>query len=165
MQIVHPRLIVPFQLSDVGVAFMLGLNYTYINERPLSEFTLDPSSFKDFGLFLWGILIFVVLLVSSILYFVFVDYKRIGILKWYLLLGVAWVLGVNLQSRRMKKQNRQLHLHHYCLAFIILSFICYQSVFISIIHEFCQGMMIEGGARWGFNEIWTPKDDPEITEA
>jgi hypothetical protein len=52
---------------------MLGLNYTYIDEGPLSEFTLDPSSFKDFGLFLWGILIFVVLLVSSIFYFVFVD--------------------------------------------------------------------------------------------
>jgi hypothetical protein len=30
-----------------------------------------------------------------------------------------------LQDKRMKKQSRQIHLHHYCLGFIVMSLLCY----------------------------------------
>jgi hypothetical protein len=41
-----------------------------------------------------------------------------------------------------------------------MSFICYQSVFVTVVHAYFNGMMIEGGARWGFDPVWEADDIP-----
>jgi len=48
-----------------------------------------------------------------------------------------------------------------------MSLICYQSVFLSMIHGFFNGMFIEGGARWGFDAIWevSGSDPEDLTES
>ena len=40
-----------------------------------------------------------------------------------------------------------------------MSFICYQSIFVTVVHGYFNGMMIEGGARWGYDPVWEGDDD------
>ena len=48
---------------------------------------------------------------------------------------------------------------------MMLTFICYQSELLTVMHGFAMGVFIEGGARWGFDPIWTEKkSDPENME-
>lgn len=108
-----------------GLAFLVGLNFTHADQGPFKHFSLDPSEMKDWGLFLWGALLAIVVFIAALLYRVFTDYRQISCLKWYLIILAAWFIGIYLQDKRMKKQNRQIHLHHYCVAFIVMSLICY----------------------------------------
>lgn len=41
-----------------------------------------------------------------------------------------------------------------------MSFICYQSIFVTVVHAYFNGMMIEGGARWGYDPMWESDDIP-----
>jgi len=41
-----------------------------------------------------------------------------------------------------------------------MSFICYQSIFVTVVQAYFNGMMIEGGARWGFDPVWEADDVP-----
>jgi len=130
-----------------------------------AKFTLDPEDIKTWGLFEWAVLVFLVTLLGLILFRVFADYRQVGVLKWYLVLMAAWFIGIYLNTKRVKPQGRYLHIHHYCIGFIVMSLICYQSVFLSMVHAFFNGLFIEGGARWGFDAIWEyPDPDPEPTE-
>jgi len=45
-----------------------------------------------------------------------------------------------------------------------MSFLCYQDKFFTLVHGFFNGMFIEGGCRWGFDPIWTPRDSIEVTD-
>lgn len=47
---------------------MLGLNFTHLDEGPLTHFTLDPLVMKTWGVYMWALFVFVVILLSSILY-------------------------------------------------------------------------------------------------
>lgn len=78
-------------------------------------------------------------------------YSSIDILKYYLLWGVA--LGSFFYL--MGKNATDTHIHHYVLAMIVLSFTCYQTPFVTLVHGVFNGIMIEGGSRWGYDPIWT----------
>lgn len=41
-----------------------------------------------------------------------------------------------------------------------MSFICYQSIFVTVVQAYFNGMMIEGGARWGYDPVWESDDTP-----
>ncbi len=45
-----------------------------------------------------------------------------------------------------------------------MSFICYQSIFVTVVHAYFNGMMIEGGARWGYDPIWESDEIPSGLE-
>ena len=45
-----------------------------------------------------------------------------------------------------------------------MSFLCYQGKFFTLVHGFFNGMFIEGGCRWGFDPIWTPRESVEVTD-
>lgn len=50
--------------------------------------------------------------------------------------------------------SRNMHLHHYSLTMIIVSFVCYQSKFLAIAQGVFNGIMTEGTSRWGVDPIW-----------
>jgi len=83
--------------------------------------------------------------------------------------AVILVGGIVLNTKRLSP-GRELHVHHYVLAWIMLSFICYQNEVLTICHGWAMGVFIEGGCRWGFDAIWTPVeptnevDDSQITK-
>merc|ERR1712060_67600 len=75
---------------------------------------------------------------------------------WLALFG-----GYIIYNTKKQAPEKQLHMHHYVVGFMMCTFIGYQSVPMALVHGFCTGMMIEGGCRWGFDPIWEPPEqDP-----
>lgn len=50
--------------------------------------------------------------------------------------------------------SANMHIHHYVLSMIVVSFIGYQSKFLSLIQAVFSGIMTEGTSRWGVDPIW-----------
>lgn len=51
-----------------------------------------------------------------------------------------------------------MHIHHYCIGMFAMTFLCYQSAFITLAHSIFNGITIEGGSRWGYDPVFV-KDD------
>ena len=47
-----------------------------------------------------------------------------------------------------------MHIHHYNVGLIVMSFIGYQSPFSTIIHGVFNGIFIEGVTRYNYGQIW-----------
>ena len=54
----------------------------------------------------------------------------------------------------MGRGCKNIHLHHYTLMMIILSFLCYQDVFTTFISGYFNGVMMEGAANYGYDPIF-----------
>ena len=52
-----------------------------------------------------------------------------------------------------------MHIHHYVLSLIVLSFLGYQSVFLTVVHGAFNGIFIEGASHWGLDPIWIYPSD------
>lgn len=75
------------------VGFILGLNFTHLDEGPLENFTLDIEDIKQWGVGMWIFCACVVLLLGSFLIDLLVHYFKIGYMRYYILLGVI-IYGV-----------------------------------------------------------------------
>ena len=113
---------------------------------------------------MWLIFASVMILVGAILYLTLTNLASVGVLKYYALWGVLLVGFFYWNTKRLQAQNRHLHVHHYVVAMIVLSFLCYQSPFLTACHGFFSGMLVEGGARWGFDAIWEENDSKNEDE-
>ena len=107
----------------------------------------------------------IVLLVASIFFVIVHDYIKLGILKYYIAWASALFSFMVWNTKRNAAKGKVLHIHHYDLALMLMTFITYQSPFASVVHAFCHGFFIEGGCRWGFDAMWeAPKDtNTEVT--
>jgi len=52
------------------------------------------------------------------------------------------------------KRADDVHIHHYTVAWIVLSFTCYQNVFATVVSGIFNGVMIEGGSFYGWDPIF-----------
>lgn len=142
------------------LGFFAGLQWTHLDVGPLSRLTLDWDTMKTWGKGMWELFAVVVVAICSTVYVTFHGYYAIGILKWYIFWGV-FVIGFIVLKTKLESKTHLLHIHHYFWASIIVSFLCYQSIFITLASAFFNGVVIEGGAHWGFDPIWIPKDSQE----
>lgn len=140
------------------VGFMFGLNFTHLDEGPLTHFTLDPDVIKTWGSGLWIFAGCVLVCVGGFLIDMLIHYYTISYLKYYILMGIIIYGIIHLITKCKQKKGYMIHIHHYVLALLILPFICYQCAFASIIQAFVCGMHIEGGCRWGFDAIWEQRE-------
>ena len=69
------------------------------------------------------------------------------------LLWAVLVFGFMIWNTK-RQPNKSIWIHHYVVAGVLITFIGYQSPILTIAHGFAMGVMIEGGARWGFDPIW-----------
>ena len=51
--------------------------------------------------------------------------------------------------------GRTFHLHHWTIGMIFTTYLSYPHWFFAILHGLCCGVMIDGGARWGWDDVWT----------
>eukprot|EP00352_Strombidinopsis_acuminata_P005683 CAMPEP_0176354028 /NCGR_PEP_ID=MMETSP0126-20121128/12237_1 /TAXON_ID=141414 ORGANISM="Strombidinopsis acuminatum, Strain SPMC142" /NCGR_SAMPLE_ID=MMETSP0126 /ASSEMBLY_ACC=CAM_ASM_000229 /LENGTH=151 /DNA_ID=CAMNT_0017705973 /DNA_START=839 /DNA_END=1294 /DNA_ORIENTATION=+ len=112
---------------------------------------------KTWGKGLWAIFLFFIVFILSIIFVTFRVYYEINYLKWYILYAIFGV-GFILLKTRMEKGKKKLHIHHYFWSSTIVTFLCYQSVFITFCAGLFNGITLEGGANWGFDPIWLPLD-------
>ena len=118
---------------------------------------------KNWPPVLWAVFFALIAFLASFTDILFRFYNQIGILKYYL----AWAVVLGSFFYIMGKNATDTHIHHYVLAMIVLSFTCYQSLFVTLVHGVFNGIMIEGGSRWGYDPIWTygPKKEAKETPA
>ena len=64
----------------------------------------------------------------------------------------------------MSKGCVEVHIHHYTLMMIILSFICYQDAFATFISGTLNGVMIEGASHYGYDPIFIHKKTEAIKQ-
>ena len=53
----------------------------------------------------------------------------------------------------------KLHLHHYVIAQYILIFACFQTPLITWVNGYVTGMMIDGGAEFGWDPLFENPED------
>lgn len=92
-------------------------------------------------------MIFLAAYLGCLIYF----YVKADVALYYLIWGVVLAVFMFVKSKR----SSDTHIHHYVVAMIVLSFTCYQQIFITIVQGVFNGIMIEGASRWGYDPIWT----------
>ena len=56
--------------------------------------------------------------------------------------------------------TRDLHLHHYTISMTLVVFLGIQRPIFSFLCGLNNGVMVEGGARWGYDPIWIKRPPP-----
>jgi hypothetical protein len=99
-----------------GFAFLVGLNFTHLDEGPMKKLELNPEIMKTWGLPMWIFFIVLMLLIAAIFVEVLRVYIAIGILKYYLAWGGFLFGTIIWNTKRNAKLNKHIHIHHYTLA-------------------------------------------------
>lgn len=153
-----PMEIFKFNYFVWTLGFFFGLQWTHADVGPLQKITLEWDIIKTWGKGLWILFLSLVAIILGIVFVVFRVYYEIGYLKWYALYAI-WGIGFIYIKTRCEKGKKKLHIHHYFWSAIIVTFLCYQSVFITFVAGFFNGVNLEGGANWGYDPIWLPLDE------
>jgi len=115
---------------------------------------------KDWPKYMWVIFIGFILLMGAMACYVGYLYYAIGYLKAYAILAVIILAYIVIRTKREKANGRHLHIHHYFLGMIVMTFSCYQSNFVTLLHAIFNGISIEGASRWGYDPIWDKDEEP-----
>jgi hypothetical protein len=95
----------------------------------------------------------VLVLLLAILGYIITMYYFCGVLWYYVGFLALIILGFAVPTFVLRKTHK-LHVHHYTVGMVIIAMLGYQSIPAAIFHGLANGMMIEGGSRWGYDPIW-----------
>lgn len=102
---------------------------------------------------LWIIFVSLIVLALAIVGYMIYAYVMADRIWWY----VGWtalVIGGFIGITVVCNKCYRIHMHHYTVGMIVIVLLGYQSIPCAIVHAFCNGMMVEGGSRWGYDPIW-----------
>lgn len=111
---------------------------------------------RKWGAFLWIVFIAISCLFLGIfgyVIFLWVNVDRVWLLFTFFGTEMLLFFGVTFAL----KKTHYLHMHHYTIAMILIPFVSLQDGFMVFIGAYCNGVMIEGGSRWGYDPIWIRK--------
>ena len=103
------------------------------------------------------------MLIGAICVFGFFEgrtYYKAHLMRWVAVQTI--VLVVLIVCATLIFNKRIFHAHHWTIGLILCSYLSYQDVLTAVLHGFCNGVMIEGGTRWGFDWVW--ERDPKHPE-
>eukprot|EP00347_Sterkiella_histriomuscorum_P019710 403340585 len=135
------------------LGFLLGLQFTHLDVGILQQFTLDWNVMKNWPWFLWVLFLGLITLLLSLTSYLLFLYAQINFLFIYFGVIGALVLFVYIHGKILGP-TYHLHIHHYFLGMSVVILICYQNMVLSFAHAIFNGIMIEGGCRWGFSPLW-----------
>lgn len=135
------------------LAYLLGLQTTYLDQGFIKQWYFSAEQIKTFGLGLWSFTFFIAGIVVYITCYMTVTYYSAGVMDFYFLFISLQILVLILITNHYKGK-KELHLHHYLIAMMAVSCMGYQTYQVTILHGILNGMMIEGGGRWGYDPIW-----------
>lgn len=108
---------------------------------------------------LWAIFISLIALITLLVFEVSSSYKYSMGMYMYLIkvsLSEAVFFGSITLALGIKYNY---HFHHYLIAMCCIPLVCIQNYAVCFIHGYLVGMMVEGGARWGYDAVWTRIED------
>lgn len=142
--------------------YFVGLQFTHLDNGILSQFTLDWEVMKNWPPILWAVFFLLIGFVGFTFYYLFELYATVGIAFYYQILLVALIGGLVLYGY-MNKGKYEFHFHHYCVGMFMLIMCCYQNMYMAAVYAIFNGVLIDGGARWGYDPIWNPVNPPAPT--
>lgn len=75
-----------------NLSFLVGLNFTHLDNGPMRHLTLDPADIAKWGKPMWIFAIFLLILVLLILLVISSAYIKLGIFSYYIAYGIALIL-------------------------------------------------------------------------
>ena len=106
--------------------------------------------------FLRGLFIILITFTISVLVFMTYLYSKAGIGWFYASVLALTILFVTVPTYLLR-ESHELHVHHTNIGMWAATMLGYQHPVITILHGLMNGVMIEGGARWGYDPIWEKK--------
>jgi hypothetical protein len=144
--------------------YFIGLQFTHTDQPPFTKFVLSPEAMKEWPKVLWIAFIMLVVVGLAIMAYMIAMYVKAGVFVGYLIFGLL-IVAFFVVKTYLLRNTHKIHVHHYTVGMVIIALIGYQSVIAGLIQGFCNGMMIEGGGRWGYDDIWIKKQPEEAPPA
>lgn len=140
------------------VAYFVGLQFTHLGQIPImSKFVLDWKYMKNWPPVLWAIF---AALIGFIIFIVIVLFKYY--FQWDLQFRYpAWGFALAFFFWYKSRAASDVHIHHYVLAMLVLSFLGEQNWLVTATHGVFNGIMIEGASHYGYDPIWTYSQENE----
>lgn len=117
----------------------------------MKRFVLDWNIMKTWPPVLWGVFFALIVILVSLVVVLFKEYYQLSIVKWYGL----WAACIGVWFYVKSRKAVDIHIHHYCIGMLVLAFTCYQDVFLTVVCGVFNGIMMEGGSRWGYDPVFT----------
>ena len=117
---------------------------------------LDSEEMLTWSFTLWAIFISLVVLIGYGSAELIITYYRAGILGRILVfwgfvtvgfLGYTFCLG----------PEYDVHVHHWLWSGLFVCSLGHPSPIVTVLHGICNGILIEGASRWGFDPVWQLK--------
>jgi len=105
---------------------------------------------KTWPTVLWIVFVVLIGFLGALAVILVRTYYAIGVGVYY----IIWAITIALYFYYRGRGAIDTHIHHYVVAGIAVSFICYQNIFLTLVHGIFCGVLIEGGTRWGYDPIW-----------
>jgi len=77
---------------------------------------------KTWGLAMWVLFAFLMVLLASILYTAGTQYYALGLIPFYFMWATIIYTVLKLNTIKQKANNKVIHIHHYFLALVMMSF-------------------------------------------
>ena len=142
-----------FHNSCFIIAFCIGMNYTHLDFPPFNQFGFTIDKIKQYTCFGWLMLItFVSGTLLNLYYIYHVHFWTNS--HWYYIYLTAAILGYSVLRTLWFRKTHYVHLHHWTWGMVGLIYCGFQNLYVAALCGLMAGVMVEGGARWGFDEVW-----------
>ena len=128
----------------------LGIQFTHTDQGIMQKFVLDWDVMKTWPPVLWGVffgLIVLIVALSKVLIHVYIGSQVVWLYAIWGVLFFTWFFFKSYTSKNM-------HIHHYVLSMVVVTFIGYQNKFLSLVQAVLSGIMTEGLSRWSVAPVW-----------
>lgn len=115
------------------LAFFIGLQFTHLDNGIFSNLTLDWNVMKNWPWYMWVIFTGLILLLTTIISYIFFLYYLIGYLQSYLTLLGGAVAVLSYFTWWYGLWGYHLHIHHWFLGAFVQAFLCYQNPFTTVV--------------------------------
>lgn len=115
------------------LAYFVGLQFTHLDNGILSQLTLDWNVMKNWPWYMWLIFSGLILLLTSIVTYIFYLYYLIGYLSSYLTFLAGAVAVLSFFAKYYSLWGYHLHIHHWFLGAFVQGFLCYQNAWVTTI--------------------------------
>jgi hypothetical protein len=140
--------------------YFIGLQFTHLDKGIMTKFVLTPEKMKTWPAQLWMVFVAIIVFALGMIGYMIYAYYTAGVILFYIA-WIALIMGTLAVITLCRRKTHKIHVHHYTIGMIVIALIGYQSLLAAFVQAFCNGMMIEGGSRWGYDPIWYPLKKPE----
>ena len=133
-----------------GTAYFIGLQWTHLDQGPLSHFSIDKEQMKEWPDYFWVIIGCILISLITPVIFCFYKYYVSGVLLFYFLMAFS----IAIWFMYFYSKSSDVHWHHYCFGMAVILFCADQDIFICCISGIFNGIMIEGASRYGYDPVF-----------